>query len=236
MAAQQLLSSRLRKPSTLCLVSNSLSLSQALNLCEIVTADNYCSPVLSKSDVFTVEAITALLVGDWRASLGDLVLFEEIWKWGLDLVGFGGGVRSLSCSLAELVPSAVTRRISPRRRRYVRRRRRPRRRRRALCPLRRLLCHVASSPLFTAAIVLGFGIRSPVFDIEASNPRSSRCGFELDTLAFASPNADEIGIAIDNYMVRRLDGTVNEWGWCKQKLGANAILALSLAVCKAEQA
>ncbi|XP_044365923.1 enolase 1 [Triticum aestivum] len=30
-------------------------------------------------------------------------------------------------------------------------------------------------------------------------------------------------------MVQQLDGTSNEWGWCKQKLGANAILA----VCKA---
>jgi len=38
---------------------------------------------------------------------------------------------------------------------------------------------------------------------------------------------------IDNYMVQKLDGTSNEWGWCKQKLGANAILAVSLAVCKA---
>ncbi|KAG8074263.1 hypothetical protein GUJ93_ZPchr0006g44271 [Zizania palustris] len=34
-------------------------------------------------------------------------------------------------------------------------------------------------------------------------------------------------------MVQQLDGTKNEWGWCKQKLGANAILAVSLAVCKA---
>ncbi|KAK8497200.1 hypothetical protein V6N12_066047 [Hibiscus sabdariffa] len=34
---------------------------------------------------------------------------------------------------------------------------------------------------------------------------------------------------IDNFMVQQLDGTVNEWGWCKQKLGANAILAVSLA-------
>ncbi|KAK9092672.1 hypothetical protein Syun_027583 [Stephania yunnanensis] len=33
------------------------------------------------------RAVTALLDGDWRASLGDLVLFEEIWKWGF---GFGG--------------------------------------------------------------------------------------------------------------------------------------------------
>eukprot|EP00252_Welwitschia_mirabilis_P016355 TRINITY_DN3607_c0_g2_i1.p1 TRINITY_DN3607_c0_g2~~TRINITY_DN3607_c0_g2_i1.p1 ORF type:complete len:446 (-),score=40.76 TRINITY_DN3607_c0_g2_i1:400-1737(-) len=39
--------------------------------------------------------------------------------------------------------------------------------------------------------------------------------------------------AIDDFMVKELDGTQNEWGWCKQKLGANAILAVSLAVCKA---
>ncbi|KAJ1635588.1 enolase C-terminal domain-like protein [Pavlovales sp. CCMP2436] len=38
---------------------------------------------------------------------------------------------------------------------------------------------------------------------------------------------------IDELMVQRLDGTKNEWGWCKKKLGANAILAASLAVCKA---
>ncbi|KAK1406395.1 hypothetical protein QVD17_41692 [Tagetes erecta] len=42
---------------------------------------------------------------------------------------------------------------------------------------------------------------------------------------------DQAGI--DNFMVQHLDGTQNEWGWCKQKLGANAILAVSLAVCKA---
>ncbi|KAG6525836.1 hypothetical protein ZIOFF_015807 [Zingiber officinale] len=40
-------------------------------------------------------------------------------------------------------------------------------------------------------------------------------------------------VEIDNFMVQKLDGTSNEWGWCKQKLGANAILAVSLAVCKA---
>jgi len=34
-------------------------------------------------------------------------------------------------------------------------------------------------------------------------------------------------------MVETLDGTKNEWGWCKKKLGANSILAVSLAVCKA---
>jgi enolase len=38
---------------------------------------------------------------------------------------------------------------------------------------------------------------------------------------------------IDELMVQALDGTKNEWGWCKSKLGANAILAVSLAVCRA---
>eukprot|EP00310_Coccolithus_braarudii_P013461 CAMPEP_0183332420 /NCGR_PEP_ID=MMETSP0164_2-20130417/1578_1 /TAXON_ID=221442 /ORGANISM="Coccolithus pelagicus ssp braarudi, Strain PLY182g" /LENGTH=450 /DNA_ID=CAMNT_0025501129 /DNA_START=667 /DNA_END=2019 /DNA_ORIENTATION=+ len=39
--------------------------------------------------------------------------------------------------------------------------------------------------------------------------------------------------AIDNKMVQDIDGTKNEWGWCKKKVGANAILAVSMAVCKA---
>lgn len=34
-------------------------------------------------------------------------------------------------------------------------------------------------------------------------------------------------------MVQELDGSKNEWGWSKSKLGANAILAVSMAVCKA---
>jgi len=38
---------------------------------------------------------------------------------------------------------------------------------------------------------------------------------------------------IDNMMVQTLDGTKNEWGWCKKKLGANAILGVSMAVCRA---
>eukprot|EP00947_MAST-08B_sp_MAST-8B-sp1_P001536 g1536.t1 len=41
---------------------------------------------------------------------------------------------------------------------------------------------------------------------------------------------------IDDMMVQRLDGTQTEWGWSKGKLGANAILAVSLAVCKAAAA
>ncbi len=39
--------------------------------------------------------------------------------------------------------------------------------------------------------------------------------------------------AIDKKMVEELDGSQNEWGWSKAKLGANAILGVSMAVCKA---
>merc|ERR1712032_953278 len=38
---------------------------------------------------------------------------------------------------------------------------------------------------------------------------------------------------IDRLMVETLDGTQNDWGWCKSSLGANAILAVSMAVCRA---
>lgn len=39
--------------------------------------------------------------------------------------------------------------------------------------------------------------------------------------------------AIDDLMVQQLDGSKNEWGWSKAKLGANAILGVSLAVARA---
>lgn len=38
---------------------------------------------------------------------------------------------------------------------------------------------------------------------------------------------------LDKQMVEVLDGTQNEWGWSKSKLGANAILAVSMALCRA---
>merc|ERR1719258_466011 len=38
---------------------------------------------------------------------------------------------------------------------------------------------------------------------------------------------------IDKAMVEELDGTKNEWGWSKSKLGANAILAVSMAIARA---
>ena len=34
-------------------------------------------------------------------------------------------------------------------------------------------------------------------------------------------------------MVEELDGSKNEFGWCKSNLGANAILAVSLALARA---
>jgi enolase len=39
--------------------------------------------------------------------------------------------------------------------------------------------------------------------------------------------------AVDKFMVENLDGTKNEWGWSKSKLGANAILSVSIALSKA---
>lgn len=41
---------------------------------------------------------------------------------------------------------------------------------------------------------------------------------------------------IDNEMVHVLDGTKNEYGWCKSKLGANAILGVSLSYARATAA
>lgn len=38
---------------------------------------------------------------------------------------------------------------------------------------------------------------------------------------------------LDDLMVKDLDGSKNEWGWSKSKLGANSILAVSLALCRA---
>ena len=40
-------------------------------------------------------------------------------------------------------------------------------------------------------------------------------------------------VKIDKKMVEEIDGTQNEWGWCKSKVGANTILAVSLASARA---
>ena len=40
-------------------------------------------------------------------------------------------------------------------------------------------------------------------------------------------------LALDKLMVEEIDGTKNEWGWAKSKIGANGILAVSLAICRA---
>ena len=39
--------------------------------------------------------------------------------------------------------------------------------------------------------------------------------------------------ALDRFMVEEIDGSKNEWGWSKARLGANAILAVSLAAARA---
>jgi len=39
--------------------------------------------------------------------------------------------------------------------------------------------------------------------------------------------------AIDDYMIHKLDGSENEWGFPKAKLGANAVLAVSMVVTRA---
>lgn len=41
---------------------------------------------------------------------------------------------------------------------------------------------------------------------------------------------------LDTFMVQVLDGTSNAWGSCKSKLGANAILTVSMAICRAAAA
>lgn len=38
---------------------------------------------------------------------------------------------------------------------------------------------------------------------------------------------------LDQKMVEELDGTKNEYGWVKKKLGANSILPVSMAICRA---
>jgi len=37
---------------------------------------------------------------------------------------------------------------------------------------------------------------------------------------------------LDEFMIYQLDGTENEWGYPKAKLGANAVLAVSMAICR----
>ena len=39
-------------------------------------------------------------------------------------------------------------------------------------------------------------------------------------------------LTIDKLIVEELDGSKSEWGFSKEKLGANAILAVSMAVCR----
>ncbi|KAK1379397.1 hypothetical protein POM88_026141 [Heracleum sosnowskyi] len=69
--------------------------------------------------------------------------------------------------------------------------------------------------------ILGIGVSNAVGNVNSIIGRALICK-DLN---------DQTGI--DNFMVQELDGTVNEWGWCKPKLGANDVLVVSIAVCKA---
>jgi enolase len=59
--------------------------------------------------------------------------------------------------------------------------------------------------------------------------RISRCTYP----ALTAPDVSSCVHTADDKMVQELDGSKNEWGWSKAKLGANAILGVSMAVCKA---
>merc|ERR1719353_2750662 len=59
-------------------------------------------------------------------------------------------------------------------------------------------------------------------------------GYINDVIAPALKGKDPTQqAALDKMMVEELDGQQNEWGWSKSKLGANAILAASMAVARA---
>lgn len=95
--------------------------------------------------------------------------------------------------------------------------------------------------LFTAAVPSG----ASTGEFEALEMRDGGKAYMGKGVLNAVKNVNEIiapaligkdvkeQVAIDKYMVETLDGTQNEWGWCKKKLGANAILGVSLAVCRA---
>merc|ERR1719352_718493 len=59
-------------------------------------------------------------------------------------------------------------------------------------------------------------------------------GYINDVIAPALKGKDPTQqAALDKMMVEELDGQQNEWGWSKSKLGANAILAASMALARA---
>lgn len=68
---------------------------------------------------------------------------------------------------------------------------------------------------------LGKGVQKAVSNINTT----------ISDALIGKSTKDQSGI--DKFLVEVLDGTKNEWGWCKSKLGANSILAVSLAVARA---
>ena len=59
-----------------------------------------------------------------------------------------------------------------------------------------------------------------------------KAGIDIFDIIALGKNAREQA-DIDKLMVETLEGTKNEWGWCKAKLGANAPFAISMTVCRA---
>jgi len=95
--------------------------------------------------------------------------------------------------------------------------------------------------LFRAAVPSGAS--TGVYEALELRDGGSRCMGKGVTKAVANVNdliapklvgldvTDQAGI--DKLMVETLDGTRNDWGWSKSSLGANAILGVSMAVCRA---
>lgn len=72
-----------------------------------------------------------------------------------------------------------------------------------------------------ASRYLGKGVLTAIKNVE-----------EFIKPALVGQNVADQGV-LDVLMVENLDGSKNQFGWCKSKLGANAILAVSLALARA---
>ncbi|KAK9163025.1 hypothetical protein Syun_003927 [Stephania yunnanensis] len=149
------------------------------------------------------RAVTTLSDGDWISNLGDLVLFEEIWKWGF---GFGGFWRW--CSELELL-SAGARAFCRHRRISLA----------VVCFVYRLLsltivvCAVPLCVAFEDVTLLG--------ELLVFSNRQLISINGLDTKVEKSRKQ----MKERKNRAKKIRGV--------KKLGANAILAVSLAVCKA---
>lgn len=102
--------------------------------------------------------------------------------------------------------------------------------------------HLTDGRVFSAAVPSGAstGVYEALElrDKDASRYLGKGCLKAVDNVnKILSPGLKGMDVkdqtAIDKKMVEEIDGTQNEWGWCKEKIGANAILAVSLATARA---